>query len=53
MKFPSINKYINEDHNLITANKNSRVGVHIPDIISKYGGGVLAALRNSSSPLCI
>jgi len=45
MKFPSIDKYIAKDDNVITADESSRVGVHIPDIIGEYGGGTMAALK--------
>ncbi|MGV8905746.1 MAG: 4Fe-4S binding protein [Acetobacterium sp.] len=45
MKFPSIDKYLSMDDQLIMADENSRSAVFIPDIISDYGGGVLSALK--------
>lgn len=45
MKFPSIDKYITDNDSPISAIESSRKGVHIPDIISKYGGGFRGALK--------
>lgn len=45
MKFPSIDKYIYKEEKLVIADEGSRKGVHIPDIISEYGGGLSSALK--------
>lgn len=45
MKFPSIDKYISKEEKLVIADEGSRKGVHIPDIISEYGGGFSSALK--------
>lgn len=45
MKFPSIEKYVRENDVLISSNEKSRKQHHIPDIISEYGGGMLAAFK--------
>lgn len=44
MKFPSIHKYVSKEK-LVNANGKSRKSVHIPDIISEYGGGFQSALK--------
>ena len=46
MKFPSIENYTNENDSTITGNQYSRQQQHIPDLISKHGGGILAGLRS-------
>jgi ferredoxin len=45
MKFPSIDKYIAEDDNIISGDEYSREMVFIPDVIREYGGGFLGAAK--------
>ncbi len=45
MIFPSIYQYLDQDDTLITADENSRIGVHIPDIISENSNGFRNTMR--------
>ena len=45
MKFPSIDKYLAEEDTFMSSNEKSRKQNHIPDLMSEYGGGMLAALN--------
>jgi len=51
MNFPSINQYLDDDDTLVMANEDSRVGVHIPDIISENSSGFRNAMRTRAPVL--
>lgn len=45
MKFPSIDKYIDESDELLLSDENSKEGINIPEVISESGSGIANTIK--------